>query len=55
MRGITFLSTGGSNVKNEVTLNWVEELQAWVPHDYQKSAVKFLLDRSAALLLLDPG
>lgn len=27
----------------------------WKPHDYQKKAVKFLLDRGAAALFLDPG
>ncbi len=28
---------------------------AWQPHNYQKKAVKFLLDHGAAALLLDPG
>lgn len=29
--------------------------QPWVPHDYQKRAVKFLLERACGGLLLDPG
>lgn len=29
--------------------------QPWKPHDYQKHAVRFLLERGAAGLLLDPG
>lgn len=28
---------------------------AWTPHNYQKKAVKFLLEHAAAALLLDPG
>lgn len=28
---------------------------SWTPHDYQKKAVKFLLEHQAAGLLLDPG
>ena len=27
----------------------------WVPHDYQKTAIKFLLEHAAAALFLDPG
>ena len=29
--------------------------QPWVPHAYQKKGVKFLIERTAAALLLDPG
>jgi SNF2 family DNA or RNA helicase len=29
--------------------------QKWSPHDYQKKAVKFLLEHGAAALFLDPG
>lgn len=29
--------------------------QKWVPHNYQKKAVRFLLEHAAAGLLLDPG
>lgn len=27
----------------------------WVPHDYQRAAIKFIVERGAAGLLLDPG
>ncbi len=33
----------------------IEKPKPWKPHPYQKAAVKFLLERSGAGLLLDPG
>ena len=36
--------------------DWVKvEAQNWRPHDYQKKAVKFLLEHGSAGLFLDPG
>jgi len=40
---------------NKETLPWVKESAAWLPHGYQKKAVKFLLEHAAAALFLDPG
>jgi hypothetical protein len=42
-------------MKNEVALFRVEEPQPWNPHEYQKTAAKFLIEHGAAALLLDPG
>src|SRR5690348_17543460 len=37
-------------------LVWAQpKAQRWVPHNYQKKAVRFLLEHAAAGLLLDPG
>lgn len=37
------------------TRRWKPSVKRWTPHDYQKKAVKFLLNHGAAALFLDPG
>ena len=34
---------------------WVENSVDWKPHNFQKKAVKFLLEHAASALFLDPG
>jgi len=39
----------------EETLYRVEVKRPWVPHPYQRNAVKFLMEHGCAGLFLDPG
>lgn len=36
-------------------VNWVTQSEPWKPRDYQKKAVKFLLEHAAGGLFLEPG
>jgi hypothetical protein len=39
----------------EMTLFRVEKPRLWEPHQYQRKAIKFLLEHGSAGLFLDPG
>ena len=43
------------SVKKPLKPSAAPKLKRWVPHAYQRKAVKFLLDHGAAALFLDPG